>query len=134
MSLLSKIILIFLCSATVMAGFIVFYAKESASSRPEAKPHEIMRGDTTITMTPDGFIPDRIHIARGTRVRFMNTDTLAHWPASDLHPSHGIYPLFDPRTPIAPGEEWVFTFDKIGVWHMHDHLSPYIIGTITVVE
>lgn len=91
-------------------------------------------GEVVIEMTEDGFVPDTVRITRGTTVRFINRDNLGHWPASDLHPSHTIYPEFDPKKPIPPGEEWSFTFDQIGEWGMHDHLSPYIEGTIIVVE
>lgn len=101
-------------------------------SRTAPQTHkENINGDT-IEMTKDGFTPDTIAVAKGTTVRFVNVDAVAHWPASDLHPSHTIYPEFDPKEPIQSGKEWAFTFDKVGEWSMHDHLAPYFVGTITV--
>ena len=93
-----------------------------------------LSGEQVIRMTEDGFVPDVIIITKGTKIRFLNADTLAHWPASDLHPSHTLYPEFDPHMPIESGKEWDFTFEKIGKWNMHDHLAPYITGTVQVVE
>lgn len=85
-------------------------------------------------MTENGFVPEEITIRRGTKVRFVNQDSLWRWPASDLHPTHSVYPEFDPREAIAPSKEWEFTFEKTGEWHYHDHLAPYILGKILVVE
>ena len=88
----------------------------------------------TVRMEPGKFAPDTLEIRVGDRVTFENHDTEPRWPASNLHPTHGIYPEFDPKKTIAPGEHWAFTFDKIGSWQFHDHLSPYITGKIVVVD
>lgn len=99
------------------------------------KPTPITQsGEVVIEMTSDGYIPDEIKITKGTKVTFKNSDTFYHWPASDLHPSHSQYADFDPRKTIEPGESWSFVFDKVGEWGMHDHISPYMIGKIFVVE
>lgn len=91
-------------------------------------------GEVVIEMTSDGYIPDEIKITKGTKVTFKNSDTFYHWPASDLHPSHSQYADFDPRKTVEPGQSWSFVFDKVGEWGMHDHISPYMIGKIHVVE
>jgi hypothetical protein len=86
----------------------------------------------TIIMKPDSFEPSTLTVKKNTKIIFKNEDSVERWPASNIHPSHGIYPEFDPRTGIKPGEEWSFVFDKIGIWRMHDHLIPSITGTITI--
>lgn len=91
-------------------------------------------GAVEITLTEDGFRPETITIPAGTRVTFKSTRSEFYWPASDLHPSHGIYPAFDPKEPVAGTDTWSFTFDKPGTWKYHDHISPYYTGTITVTE
>lgn len=88
----------------------------------------------TTTMVTDGFSPAIITVRKNTRVTFVNRDSLWRWPASDIHPSHDIYAEFDPKHPIAPGEQWSFMFEKTGEWGMHDHLAPYITGKVIVVE
>ena len=94
----------------------------------------IDKDEVVISMQEGSYVPDEITIKRGTKVTFMNDDTGPRWPASDLHPSHGIYSAFDPRKPIKPEESWSFTFERVGEWGMHDHLAPYIKAEIVVVE
>jgi hypothetical protein len=81
-----------------------------------------------------GFVPTDLTINRGDTVTFTNTGTTNHWPASDIHPSHEIYPEFDPRRSLLPGESWSFTFTKPGLWRMHDHDMPIFVGSITVID
>lgn len=79
-----------------------------------------------------GFDPQKIIIDQQTILIFENIGKNDHWPASNIHPTHDIYPEFDPQKPIKPGESWSFTFDKVGEWRYHDHLYPTLSGTITV--
>jgi len=87
----------------------------------------------TITLTETGFSPQDIAIHQGDTVRFVTTRDKEFWPASNVHPSHTIYPEFDPQQPIEANASWIFRFDKVGVWKFHDHLAPSYQGTITVV-
>ena len=87
-----------------------------------------------ITMTPGSFEPDNLTVKRGTKVIFKNLDTKPRWPASNLHPTHGLYPEFDPRQPVSPGGEWSFVFEKSGSWKFHDHLQPNLRGSIVVED
>jgi plastocyanin len=94
----------------------------------------ILSGEVQVKMGEDQYTPSDIKIRAGTKVTFINnTDTL-RWPASDLHPSHGLYPEFDPKGPIKQGEEWSFTFNDVGEWGYHDHLAPYITGIVEVID
>lgn len=95
-------------------------------------------GDSTpkiveVRMTASGFSPATFTIEKGTIVRWINSDSRPHWPASTVHPTHQIYPAFDPKHPIAVGEIWEFTFDQAGEWHFHDHLNVSMGGTATVL-
>jgi len=93
---------------------------------------EVPEGATVITLTKDGFVPSKITIPAGTTVAFVTENGKIYWPASNLHPSHALYPEFDPLMPVQPDEAWSFTFTKAGEWLYHDHLAPYYTGTITV--
>lgn len=88
----------------------------------------------TILMEKDQFAPDTIEIKKGTKVIFKNEDIEDRWPASNLHPTHGIYPEFDPQQPITVGGQWSFVFDKVGSFKYHDHLLPSLRGVITVTQ
>mgnify|MGYP000190311201 CR=1 FL=1 len=85
-----------------------------------------------VLITPTGFKPDELAVVKGTTVRFINNDTKQRWPASDIHPTHDLYPEFDPKSPVETSASWQFTFEKVGEWKYHDHLLPHQKGTITV--
>ena len=86
----------------------------------------------TIALTDDGFLAQEITIEQGDSVKFITTRGKEFWPTSNLHPSHAIYPEFDPHGPILPDGSWSFRFDRIGEWHYHDHVRSYFTGTIYV--
>lgn len=87
---------------------------------------------TIIHMEDDQFIPQEVNIKQNGIVVFENVGANDHWPASNIHPSHGIYPQFDPKKPIKSGESWEFKFEKGGIWKFHDHLYPSLTGTVRV--
>lgn len=122
----SYLILIILLAASVVVGLLL-----SQRSTPENKSAV---ATTTVLMKKDVFEPETVTIKKGATVEFKNMDSVARWPASNLHPTHTIYPQFDPRQPIDPGQSWQFTFEKEGQWKYHDHLIPSIRGTITVTD
>ena len=89
-------------------------------------------GEPIVTKTDKGFSPAVLRVQKGQKVTFLNKSGRPIWPASDLHPSHGVYPEFDPKGPIQNEQSWDFVFDKIGSWKYHDHLAPYMTGVIEV--
>lgn len=86
-----------------------------------------------VVLTEDGYSPEDITISKGTTLTFKTTRNSPYWPASNLHPTHEIYPEFDPQEPIEAAKTWSYRFDKVGTWHFHDHLAPYYTGSITVL-
>jgi len=84
-----------------------------------------------IEMTKDGFEPQSVTIDENATVIFLNRDDTPRYPASNPHPTHDLYPEFDPKKPIEPGDSWPFR-PKIGVWKYHDHFFPHMRGVITV--
>lgn len=85
-------------------------------------------------MKPNGFEPDELIIHQNTTIQFINQDIIDRWPASNVHPTHEIYPEFDPQKPIKPSAFWNFKATKIGEWKYHDHLLPHKRGTLIVVR
>lgn len=85
-----------------------------------------------VKITKDGFEPLQLIIEKGTQVVFKNEDTVSRWPASNVHPTHTIYPEFDPKKPVEPDESWQFQFRKSGRWAYHDHLLPHQRGEVVV--
>ena len=87
-----------------------------------------------IKMTSSGFQPNEVTIDENTTLNFINDDAVEHWPASDLHPTHQIFPEFDPKKPIPKGDVWIFKPKKVGTWKFHDHLFPHFKGVLTVIS
>ncbi len=91
--------------------------------------------DGVIVEYIDGeYFPKAIEINKGDTVTWVNKDDDIFWPASNIHPSHEIYPEFDPKKPLRPGSKWSFTFTREGIWQYHDHWTPRAIGTVTVIS
>src|SRR5436190_1115276 len=86
-----------------------------------------------INLTKEGFVPAEITIHQGDVIVFTTTAGQDFWPASDPHPSHEIYPEFDPKRAINSDKNWSFKFDKIGIWNYHNHLLSVERGKVTVV-
>ncbi len=98
----------------------------STGSTSTAKTYEISYTNTC-------FDPANRTIKLGDTIKFIdNSKTRSMWPASNNHPSHLLYPEFDPKKSIAPGGSWSFTFNKVGAWGYHDHLKSNCTGIITV--
>ncbi|MBI4021990.1 MAG: hypothetical protein HY372_01400 [Candidatus Andersenbacteria bacterium] len=85
-----------------------------------------------IEMNTDGFSPREVSVDANTIINFVNKDSVDRWPASNVHPTHDLYPEFDPKLPIKPGDLWIFKQPRPGVWKYHDHLFPHRRGTIIV--
>src|SRR3989344_2946990 len=103
-------IIILFISLIVFFGFL-----KSRPSFPAGQVHSVV-------LTEERFSPSDLTVKRGDTVVFTATTGRDFWPASDLHPTHGIYPEFDPREPIPAGQNWSFIFKKAGEWKYHDHL------------
>ncbi len=88
----------------------------------------------SIVLNADGFKPAEITIQKGDSVVFTSTKGIEFWPASDLHPSHTIYPEFDPREPVPASSPWTFKFDQVGSWRFHDHLFSSERGVVNVLD
>lgn len=96
--------------------------------------NNVQSGEVLVIMGVNEYTPVNLIIKKGTTVKFENYSGLKRWPASDLHPAHEAYSAFDPKMPIMDGDSWTFVFDQVGEWGYHDHLAPYILGIIKVVE
>jgi plastocyanin len=94
----------------------------------------VVAGQASITMSESGFSPATINVATGAVVTFVNNGQAAHWPASDVHPTHTILPDFDAKRGLATGESYSYTFTKVGTWRCHDHLMPQQACVITVTS
>ncbi len=112
-------------------GVYVFFGQQLFSN--DLASANSQSAAVVVTMNNDAYSSTDITVKQGQAVKFVNESNEDYWPASNIHPDHTIYPEFDPRRPVHPGESWSFKFDKIGSWRFHDHLHyPDITGVINV--
>jgi len=101
--------------------------------RPGDERREHHRGGgNVVKFTDNGFEPSTLTINSGDTVKFENESGDDFWPASNVHPTHLLYPGFDAKKPVLPGDSYSFTFEKKGTWGYHNHLTPDVTGTIVV--
>ena len=82
---------------------------------------------TTITITAAGVSPQRITVAPGTRVTFVNNDTRAHEMNSDPHPNHGDCPPIDDVGFLSPGQsKQTGNLTVTRTCGFHDHNQPTV--------
>lgn len=131
-----------------LAGYLLFKTKPSTKngldqinqqSNVEPKNTDEKNSITSeqpnkiiVTYGAGGFSPATITIKKGQEVVFKNESGKQMWVASDDHPSHLIYPEFDTKKGLVNGSSYEFTFDKLGTWHYHDHLTSSRTGIVIV--
>ena len=132
---IKSLVVLLVIVALGLGIYLVFASKQDVNTNPKKESaSEISQADQKVRITEDGFSPEKIQVKKGQLVVWVNEDDDFHWPASNVHPIHEIYPDFDPLEPLNPGEVWFFTFDKQGEWRYHDHLKPNKRGIVTVTQ
>ncbi|HUQ30335.1 MAG TPA: cupredoxin domain-containing protein [Candidatus Paceibacterota bacterium] len=130
--------LLFVLAATAVTALPHLALAHSASTTEEH----------VIEMRDGGFSPTTMTIETGETVIFEAVGKDTHWPASNNHPTHTVYPgssiekcgtadadvIFDACRGLEFGEKYEFTFAKPGTWRFHDHLHAQFGGTITVTR
>lgn len=107
-------------------------AEVNKQSRVNLKPlHHI------VTYTQEGFEPNEITIQKGDTVTFVNNSDTPLWVASDPHPEHTDYPEFDVARSKGGqmpkiGENFSFTFSRLGTWAYHNHTASSDTGKVGV--
>lgn len=102
--------------------------------------------EVIITIDKNGYTPNSVEIKTGDTIIFQNDSDEERWPASNIHPTHKVYPnsgiekcggsnekdIFDACRGLKKGESYRFTFLYPGNWRFHDHLRANVTGTIVV--
>ncbi|MBI4438690.1 hypothetical protein HY640_02050 [Candidatus Woesearchaeota archaeon] len=138
----------FFALVAVVSLLIVAGCKENAQFQPANQSNQTTNASQeptgpkvhVVEVSSSGLSPDSLSVKRGDTVMFVNRDSGKHWPASDVHPTHGDYPepggciksRFDACRGLSTGESFSFVFNVPGKWAYHDHINPGFTGTIAV--
>lgn len=119
---------------TVATGTDVSVTTEDATGAAGNTKGGVVTGETTVSYTDAGYVPNRITVKKGTKVTFRNDSSVGMWTASGVHPTHQLLPGFDALKSVAKGSIYEYTFVKVGTWKYHNHVQPADTGIVTVVE
>ncbi|MBI2669918.1 MAG: hypothetical protein HYX20_02155 [Candidatus Yanofskybacteria bacterium] len=156
---MKKALLIFIIVAGIIAAVAAFKNKTAiapeqtesptASASISPSPTVSVTDNTTATVSPTVSItpksqtmiinfangtatPNIVTIKAGDTVKFVNSNSTLHWPASGVHPTHQICPGFDALHGLNNGESYSFKFNEAKTCPWHDHLNPSIKGQIVI--
>ncbi len=127
-------------------GLLLYQNSQSSTSTSNPTPLEVVTitlsatptpspeqtENSVITYTDEGFSPNSITVKAGTAVTWINSGNQPMWVASSPHPQHTDLPGFDALKGYASGEEYSYTFTKVGTWKFHDHLDATKFGRVEV--
>ncbi len=144
LSIFSRPLIYLIFGVIVAAGILLYvfqlFSTQEVKKSESGQTEESIPQGKIVEIFSNGFVPNNLVVKKGDTVTFINRDTSEHWPASNIHPTHTLYPesggcigsKFDACRGLKSGESWSFTFDQKGTWGYHDHLHPNLRGTIIV--
>lgn len=158
---MNKTILVILGLVVIIGGWLLLRGDDSetvqetptvtvsptTSPTPTTTPTSSPKA-VVIKYTATGYSPLAVTIEKGTEVTFLNESDKKMWPASAKHPTHTVYPgsdikkcgsstadtIFDACKGLEKGQSWSFTFNEVGTWLFHDHISPGFTGTVIITQ
>lgn len=80
----------------------------------------------TIEITGDAFQPYTRRVFKGTKVKFVNRDSLPRTATAD----DGSWD----SGPIEPGQSWTYLAATVATFGYHDETRPFIVGQLEVVN
>jgi len=132
----------------LLLSFVIFTTGCVGSTPQQTIRTDVIPTDNEVIIEigDSRFSPRSVTVNAGDTVTFINVGTAATWPATNVHPSHTLYPgssitkcqgsgastIFDACRRLNSGESYSFIFNQQGNWEYHDHVRSYLTGTITV--
>ena len=116
----------------------------SAETVVSTTPEPTIPAQTVIVeYTDQGFMPKEVSIKVGDTVKFVNKSSEGMWVGSAMHPNHVVYSGTELKDhcPDTAGtafdqcgttNEYSFTFNKVGSWGYHNHVSAKMFGKVIV--
>lgn len=88
--------------------------------------------EVTIQLSGIAFKPEYLRLTRGTKVTWVNNDSVEHYINTDAHPAHTYVPAMNSKA-LKKGDSYSYTFDQAGIYpyHCSAHAST-MVGAIFV--
>ncbi len=87
-----------------------------------------------VTYTNSGYNPDYFEVPKNILVLFFNVSQYPMWTASDPHPVHTDYDIFDANRAFGFAEVYVFRFTDIWTYAWHNHDKSNHRGIVRVFD
>ena len=118
-----RIILLMTVAALVVVGTLFAVSASGAHKHPTAKAQK--HPTRTISIQDVSFKPARITVKRGTKVTWINRDSIAHTVTANKKNS------FDSRR-RGPGRRYTHTFKSTGKKRYHCEIHPDMRASVVV--
>ncbi|OGE15250.1 hypothetical protein A2769_04610 [Candidatus Daviesbacteria bacterium RIFCSPHIGHO2_01_FULL_37_27] len=79
---------------------------------------ETKSSEVTVKLSQIQFQPQNIRIKKGTKVTWVNGDSIEHYINTDSHPAH-TYFLNQNSRALQKGDTYSVTFDTAGIYPYH---------------
>jgi plastocyanin len=121
---MKTIIIIFVILAAVVVGVYFIFFNNNNDNNVNQTP---MRSADSISVKNFAFNPSTLTIKTGTKVTWVNDDSVAHTITFDS----GMVP----NSPIlSPGQSYSVTFANLGSFNYHCSIHPMMLGTVIVTN
>lgn len=110
---------------------IIIEEKEEKNIKIEIVKEKLY--DIEVEYTEEWYFPDNFTVPIWTKVWFINKTDILMWTASDPHPVHTDYSLFDSEKSYKKNEIYILSFDDTWTYWFHNHeksLHRWIIKVI----
>ncbi len=108
-----------------LAGFLLFGKQKTTTSSKT----ETVNTKNLVMYSNSGFLPETLTIKSGETATFKNETSGAMWVASNPHPVHTDFSVFDQK---SVGDTYSFSFSSSGTYKYHNHRNPRATGTVIV--
>lgn len=93
---------------------------------------ETGKSEVTVQMKDIAFKPLSLKVSRGTKVTWVNDDSVGHYVNTDSHPAHSYFETQNSRL-IDLGKSYSVTFDKAGAFPYHCSAHTSMTAQIIVI-
>ena len=76
------------------------------------------KSEVTVRLSQISFKPQTIRISAGTKVTWVNDDSVDHYINTDSHPAHSYFPDQNSKA-LMKKDSYSLTFDKAGIYPYH---------------
>lgn len=93
---------------------------------------ETGKSEVTVRMKDISFKPLSLKVSRGTKITWVNDDTVGHYVNTDSHPAHSYFEAQNSKL-IEPGKSYTVAFDKTGAFPYHCSAHTAMTAQIIVI-